>query len=565
MDRRATLARLVGHSRSDKAVKTVSSLDILSGLTPYTGPFGYEQAAHLLRRASFGASYQQIKEAVNDGLDDTMSKLMTLPNDPPSPPVNYYFTEDVNTPIGETWVDKLYSGAVQGLRASREQSLRAWTLNLMHTEGTSIREKMVLFWHNHFPVADQPDTRVFYSYSQLLRSHAIGNFRDLTKAMTIEPAMLRYLNGDDNTANSPNENYAREVLELFTIGKGLLAGPNDYTNYTEQDVVEMAKVFSGWRSRVVLNSPPNAQTIEAFFTATRHNQTTKQLSHRFDDLQIPNLGDQEYAFLIDKIFEKDECAKFICRKLYRWFVYYEIPQQVEEEVIAPMAQILLDNNYEIKPALEALLKSEHFFDILNVGPMIKSPIDFVIGLFKMFEIDMAPANLSQYYAVFSQAFTRTSQMQMPYYDPPSVAGWKAYYQEPVFYRHWISSVTLPFRQNYTNRMLNAGLTINDDNNNVLFAAKIDVLKFVATLDNPTTADALIDECVKILFPQPITTLQHGYLKGLLLPNGQADTVWSTQYSNYLSDPSNTAAATPVRNKLTALLRGMMYMPEYYLS
>ncbi|MCC6725723.1 MAG: DUF1800 family protein, partial [Saprospiraceae bacterium] len=91
------------------------------------------------------------------------------------------------------------------------------------------------------------------------------------------------------------------------------------------------------------------------------------------------------------------------------------------------------------------MKSEHFFDILNIGPMIKNPIDFVMGLFNTFDIDMSAATVPQNYAVFTQAFTRTSQMQMPYYDPPSVAGWKAYYQEPVFYRHWISSITLPIR------------------------------------------------------------------------------------------------------------------------
>ncbi|MCC6723099.1 MAG: hypothetical protein IT258_01220 [Saprospiraceae bacterium] len=107
--------------------------------------------------------------------------------------------------------------------------------------------------------------------------------------------------------------------------------------------------------------------------------------------------------------------------------------------------------------------------------------------------------------------------------------------------------------------------MNDTNGNLLFAAKIDVLKFLSTLDNPGTADSLIEECVKILLPQPITQTQHDYLKGLMLTNGQADSVWQNQYNSYVADPSNATLATPVRNKLTNLLKGMMYLPEYYLS
>ena len=177
------------------------------------------------------------------GLDVAMDLIFATQPVPP-PPVNPNFTDDPNTPIGETWVDKAVTPNVTGLQGFRDQSLRSWTLNLIRTEGINIQEKMVLFWHNHFPTADLNDSRYVYKYSTLLRQFALGNFKELTKQMTLEPAMLRYLNGRENTAASPNENYARELLELFTIGKGPLAGPSDYTNYTEQDVVEMAKVLN---------------------------------------------------------------------------------------------------------------------------------------------------------------------------------------------------------------------------------------------------------------------------------------------------------------------------------
>lgn len=550
---------MLGRKESDAAIQSnaASSAMVVSGLAPFTGSFGFEQAAHLLRRTTFGATYQQVKDVASLGLDGAIN-LIFEPKLEPAPPLNPNFAEDPGAAIGETWVNSINDLSIDGLAGYRNQSLRSWTLDLIRTEGMNIREKMVLFWHNHFPTADIQDPRFNYLYSKLLRQYALGNFREFTKAMTIDPSMLRYLNGKDNTAASPNENYARELLELFTIGKGPLVGPSDYTNYTEQDVVEMAKILTGWVDRG-FNTQNANQQIMAAFVPNRHNSTTKQLSYRFNDLQIPDMGPNEYSFLIDTIFSKEECAKFICRKFYRWFVYYVIDQQVEDEVIAPMAQIMVDNDYEIRPALEALLRSEHFFDILNVGPMIKNPVDFTMGVFKIFDIDFSNANLEQHYRVLWQTFRTTlTTMQMPYYDPPSVAGWKAYYQEPVYYRHWISSVTLPIRQLYTSRMLAQGISA------VGFAAKIDVLKFIATLDTPEFADELIQELVKILFPQPITQFQHDFLKGILLP-GLPDYEWNVEYSDYLNNPNDQNLANAVRTKLTNLLSAMMSMPEFYLS
>jgi hypothetical protein len=225
-----------------------------------------------------------------------------------------------------------------------------------------------------------------------------------------------------------------------------------------------------------------------------------------------------------------------------------------------MSQILVDNDYNVQPALEALLRSEHFFDILSIGPMIKNPIDFTMGVYKQFEVDLSTANLSQHYRALYQTFNKhITPMQMPYYDAPSVAGWKAYYQEPVFYRDWINAVTLPARQNYTNLILTSGITTGQG-----FSAKVDVLAFVSNLDTPEVADDLIDQLVKTLFPQPITQAQHDYLKEILLP-GLPDYEWNVEYSDYLNDPTNTNLANAVKSKVTALLKAMTSMPEFYLS
>ena len=172
-------------------------------------------------------------------------------------------------------------------------------------------------------------------------------------------------------------------------------------------------------------------------------------------------------------FPKDEVSKFICRKLYRWFVYYNIDDDVEQNVIEPMAQLLVDNNYEIAPVLEALLKSEHFYDIENYGCMIKNPMDFTMALINQFEVQI-PTDLElQYRTGLGYLYQFLALLQMQYYNPPNVAGWKAYYQEPSYYQIWTNSVTLPIEQlNMLALMLTTGIQYSGRQSNV-----IDVLAF----------------------------------------------------------------------------------------
>ena len=557
MDRRTTLAALFGRSKSDKVSKAMPSLatTVLSGLDPYTGPFAYEHAAHLLRRTIFGPTYQQIREAVTNGLDATLNTLFA--DQPlPSEPLNVGFAEDPEVPIGESWVDKPYTqgNIAQMILGYRRRSLSSWTVERWRKHGMSIREKMTLFWHNHYVTAGINDPNLIYRYITTLRENALGNFRELTKKVTIDPAMLIYLNGNQNTAVAPNENYARELLELFSIGKGPAVGPGDYTNYTEDDVVAMAKVLTGWRNTTQYTVPAGSE-----FVNSRHDQSTKQLSYRFDNIEIPNMDGNEYAHLIDVIYQKDECARFICRKLYRWFVYYVITPDIEANVIQPMAQIMIDNDYEVRSAIEALLGSEHFFDMLSIGPMIKNPIDFVMSVLNTFEVEYNETNLEVYYRLLIGTVGEALEgMQMVPYNPPSVAGWKAYYQEPVFYRNWISSATLPPRVNFSNRLLNQGFGQGVN------MVKIDALKFTASIDDPFDPNNLIDEFSRILHPQPISQEQKDLLKSILIP-GLPDFEWTVEYGDYVNNPGNTDLEAAVRAKLENMLGAMMSMPEFYLS
>ncbi len=559
MDRRATLATLLGKKRVNKQISRQNFSPIMppdGTLSAYTGEWGYAQAAHLLRRAMFGPTHAQIKEALGKGLAATVNQLLaTLPM--PEPPVNPSFQNDPVVPVGATWINAPYSAEVN-VRGYRNQSLRAWTLGLILTEGFSIREKMTLFWHNHFAInlTNVNDPKFLYKYATTLRTYALGNFRALVKAITIDPAMLRFLNGNQNTKNAPNENYARELMELFTLGKGELAGSGDYTTFTEQDVLAMARVLTGWRDRGHYSNNA-AVPVESYFLPNQHDTGTKQLSHRFNNIVINNMGDQEYAYLVDVIFQKPEVARFISRKLYRWFVYYEIDDATEQNVIEPMAQLLIDNNYEIKPVVEALLLSEHFFDVLNRGPMIKNPLDFIASVFKQTQTAFPP-ELGRRYNAWFQLFRLSPQMQMEYYNPPDVAGWKAYYQTPSFYRLWINASTLPHRMELTDALAGAGYNFGG------FRVKINVLELIKTLDDPYDPNEVIRGFTDIFFPQPIEDEQIKALKEVLIP-GLPDYEWGVEYTDYEANPNDTQLARSVEAKLQSLLKAMLSMPEFYLS
>ncbi len=542
------------HSSLGKNTTVKSSQKKVSlSFNPYAGTWDYWKASHLLRRTTFGPTYQLIKQSVSLGLNNTINQLFQiLPQ--PTPPVNYYYASDPDCAIGETWVDKPNTGGWS--ETQRNYSLTAWNFLLMMNEGMSIREKLTLFWINHFGVSNIPDSRAKYNYNVLLRDKAFGNFKQLIKDVTIEPAMLRFLNGDQNIKGYPNENYARELLELFTIGKGPQIGPGDYTHYTESDIFEMAKVLTGWYM-IGFAGSGGLNYVTSAFSNTDHETGTKTLSSKFNNEVINNLGDQEYSYLIDIIFQKEEVSKHICRKLYRWFVYYEINQDIEDNIIEPMALILRTNNYEIKPALEALLKSEHFFDIQSIGPLIKSPIDYMISVLKQSHVTL-PSNWQDKHHISLLMMDHLEDWQMQYHGPPSVAGWKAYYQSPLYYRMWINASSLQQRSKFVTRILGFGYQTSG------IILTIKPLELITYIDNPYDPNSVIDEFAKIFFPVEIPQTQKDSLKQILLP-GLPDFEWTVEYNDYVNNPSDIALAEAIEEKLENVLTVMYNLAECHLS
>jgi uncharacterized protein (DUF1800 family) len=561
MDRRTTLSLFLGINKENVDQKDISgemealARPIGGGLEPYSGPWTKTQAAHLLRRTTFGPTLADIRLSETIGLQQTLQTLF-VEYPMPAGPLNLVYANDSQVPIGQTWVDKPFSATDAGVLNYRNLSLRAWLYDLLLQDGMSIREKLTLFWHNHFATNEVVEPNFQYHHLNLLRTFAWGNFKELVKRMTVDPLMLRFLNGNQNTRNGKNENYARELLELFTIGKGPLAGPGDYTFYTEKDVSEIARALTGWRDAGYRFTNPTVRP-GSFFTASLHDTGTKTLSPRFGNATIPNQNENEYKTVVDLIFREAEVARFICRKLYRWFVYYQISTDTERDVIEPMAQILRDNNYEIKPALLALLSSKHFFDAPNVGPMIKNPVDFTLGLLRQTQTAM-PTSASLKYNVLTTLFRTVALQQMEYLNPPDVAGWKAYYQEPAYYRIWINATTLGERMKFSDRFALEGHRYNN------FLIRLDPLGLIKKLENPEEADSLIAELAQLLLPQPLTEAQVKDLKEVLIP-GLPDYEWTIEYNLHLNRPNDTALKNAVESKLRSLFKAMFSMAEFYLS
>lgn len=552
------IAKTAPLSGSRKQTLSFSPPPPSGSLAPYSGEWTIQHASHLLRRTMFGPSYEQLKWSASQGLDATIDELFDE-GGYPDPPVNSDYGSDPTVGIGETWINAPYNGDLVAQMSYRERTLLSWTVGVMLEEGMSIREKLTVFWHNHIPLSAILDAKFNYKYIETFRSRAWGNFRDIVKTITIDPAMLIYLNGRQNVKTYPNENYARELLELFTIGKGPIAGPGDYTNYTEDDIREIARVLSGWKD-FGFTSESQTGEIYSYFKESNHDTGTKTLSHRFNGAQIDNRGDQEYAYLIDIIFQQEEVARFICRKLYKWFVFYDISEEAETKVIQPMADILIDNDYEIKPALQALLRSQHFYEEQFRGVMIKNPADFLCSVMKPFEVELSQA-LDQKYDSYYRLFGFVEETQMNFYNIPDVAGWQPYYREPLYYRLWISASTLPTRMDFTDTLIDNGLFPFRANGQKM---RIDPLKFINMIDNPNDPNSLVNEFATILFPKPLKSEQVDRLKEILIP-GLPDFEWTAEYGSYAANPNNSDLANSVKNKLKNLLRAMMSMPEFYLS
>ena len=435
-------------------------------LDSYTKPLTASQTGYLLRRATFGPTADEVKALTGQTAAQVVAKLLA-PQPTPAPPLN----PDTNKPFHELPFDMINQGRFNNY-------VKYWWANLMLSQPVSLLEKMTLFWSNHFVTNDSTvnDYRFMYRYNALLRQYALGNFKAFTIATTQDPAMLRFLNGNQNIVGRANENYARELQELFTTGRN--------GGYTETDVREAARVLTGWTD--VSYRSETATPVNTSFRAAQHDTKDKTFSATYGNTVIKgrsgtNAGIDELTDLVDMLLKNPETARFICRRIYQWFVNFDIPANVEAGVIQPLADLFVKANFEIKPVLTALFQSQHFFDTAIQGSVIKSPTDLVVGTFRFWGLPVPdPAqNLTAYYQVGGYIFGRIKEQQQEILNPPTVFGWTAYYQTG-FYQQWINSTTLGLRGFFGDALTTNALKLNNK-------PVIDVLAYVKTLSKPSDA------------------------------------------------------------------------------
>ena len=556
MDRRSFLTAFAAPPPAPKQPYRLADRTNTS-LKEYAGSWTENEISHLLKRTMFGSTKSDIAYFKNKTMQQAVDELLTPTAPLPNPPVKEYDSSsaavpDGNIPPGTPWInDTNADGTVQSLRRA---SFKKWWMGVIINQDRSIREKMTLFLHNHFSTETNTigNAQFIYKHHSMLRANAVGNFKSLTRQVTVDPAMLVFLNGQYNVASAPDENYGRELQELFCCGKG----PDSL--YTESDVKAAAKVLTGWRN--------NATLLSSFFDSTKHDSTNKQFSAFYGNTVITGrtgatAGDLELDALMNMIFATNEVAKYVCRRLYRWFVYYDIDAAIENNVIQPLADLFRKNNYELKPVLSALLKSEHFYDAFNQGCLIKSPVDLVAGCCRELNVQFPPSNdYVNNYGLWNGLFTFAANMQQNLGDPPDVSGWKAYYQAPQFHEIWINSDTLPKRNQFTDQLMLSGYTFGGQK------IQVDATTVAKSMSNPSDPNVLLDEILAVVFRISLADPVKAQIKKDILLGGQVtDNYWTTAWIDYVSNPNNAASATIVKTRLRDLLKYLMNLAEYQLS
>jgi len=527
-----------------------------TGLNKYTGVWTKSEVKHLLGRTLFGYSKSDISNILSKGLDTSVSDLLNTSAVAPSPPLNNYGIAgkaDPGVALGQTWINALPDGNFNGARVG---SFKGWWFGLILNQDKTILEKMTLFWHDHLATQTETvnDPRMIYAHHAMLRAGAMGNLKTLVRNATIDAGMLIYLNGTYNTKSAPDENYARELQELFCIGKG----PD--SKYTEVDVKAAAHLLTGWR----VNRGSNPVTVA--FDVTKHDTTDKQFSSFYGDTKITGrntttAGNLELDDMLTMIFNQNEVAKFICRKLYRYFVYYEIDANVETNVITPLADHFRTNNYSIKAVLEKLLLSEHFFDVANRACYIKSPIDHLGGFIQQTKTAMPSIGANGVTCVYDHwgLYSYYSNiLGLDLGDPPNVAGWQAWYQAPQFHEIWINSDSLPKRNQFSDFILGGGYTKTG------FTQKSDVLAMAEMFSDPSDPNKLVAEALEFFIPLDASASLKAAVKAMLLPGALPDNNWTNAWNLWKSTPSDTANKNTVTYLLVLMFKGIMNLEEYQL-
>ncbi|MCB0569886.1 MAG: DUF1800 domain-containing protein [Phaeodactylibacter sp.] len=355
-----------------------------------------EKIQHLYWRAGFGLSPREWKEMQGASLQQAVDRLFReagadIPVEAPPPP-----SERPSRNMSEAQKKKLQGQERESLTEVRKD----WLLRMSNPRYSAFMERMSLFWHGHFACQSFSGTLAFQQL-RTIRKYAFGRFGDLVLAIAQDPAMIRYLNNQQNHKDKPNENFARELMELFTIGRG---------HYTEQDIKEAARAFTGWSS--------NPQGIYTF-RPQAHDYGAKTF--------FGKTGAFDGSYIINLILERRETARFITRKIYRYFVN----EKVDEGLVDSLSRQFYDSEYDIGQLMRTIFESGWFYEPHNIGVKIKSPLELVAGIIRTLDVRF----IDDKALIFLQR-----ALGQVLYNPPNVAGWPGG-------KSWIDNATLMMRLN----------------------------------------------------------------------------------------------------------------------
>lgn len=554
----------------------------MASLSPRNGPLGRRLAAHLLRRSTFGFSRPEVDSLAQLTADQAVEQLAILPMLPPDP---------ADPQTGLPWLPAGHTPA----NSSNEELMRVivswWLYHVLDPDGPlTLSHKLFFFLHTSFVTGfnDIEWNENFYYTLRLFLQYLDGSYKELARKICLDNGMNEFLDIGDSVAGNPNENFVREFFELFTIGKGPGAGPDDYTTFTELDVIEAARLMTGFRLNNDWDDPllldPDTQLPRANPDVNKHDTTDKQFSPRFQDQVIAGRSTavgmlQEVDEFVEMIFAQPATAEQIVRRMYRFFVRYDVSPEVETDIIQPLATSLMADNYTFLPVLKTLLKSEHFYDADDadatdnvVGALIKSPLELQLQVIKYFQIPLPDPADDLFEAYISFGYWGIQKVQsaacFDLFEPPEVAGYQPIYQAPEYNRLWISAKSIPARYAIADEHLDGPMILQMD----VMAWIQDVLNITEFsgndfLGNPgphpgaRIAPHLVQEMVDYLLPEALPQVRFDYFLEEVLLDGLTALNWQTEWDAFLSSGDDAN----IKPQIKRLLKALLQSPEFQLG
>ena len=472
-------------------------------------PWNARRVAHLYNRLGFGATHAEVEAGLQLSPSDLVDQLLDAAAALPSPA----------EPVFANWTYDDYVAADPDpnalIGAHRNEMYRRW-ISEMLAPATSVRARMSFFFHNNFVtgVRNYQSPAYQFQYYKLLNDFAFGNFQELAREMGRSAAMLVYLNGNISVAAEPNENYARELMELFTLGEN--------QGYTQADIVNMARALTGWRA-------DEGSWYLPYFNPNLWDKNPKTIFGQTGNFNF----DQAHNLIFT--YRKPQVSRFLPTKLYKQFVY----QEIDTEVIDGLSATFQSNNWEIMPVLKQLFKSEHFFSEKIMGAHLKSPIELLLGLIRNSGTQFPDWMTNTTF--FNDIAYWASELGQEIFNPPNVAGWPGHHL-------WLNENTLTYRWTFADYVV-YNLQVDASNREILRQLAIDLTN---NSNNPyLVTEAVVEHFLRQdLEPIQLEAAIMAFKEGIP--------------SNYFDDGSWNLSWNEAPFQITNLLKYLVRLPEFQL-